>query len=171
MTAYFTHALKNLSKDVSPAAAQAKYHWLESGKVWVRSIPETWKASLPGMQFAIYPIEKMIIQQVHIQRLMETERRQKLGVNGAWPHTPEEWRQDIGIAAHREELKLMKTWTAMFNGMLQDLRTRFPLPEDALEEIRASGGWDLLLGGGGGDDDDDVKLETGEDSLWVQDGC
>ncbi len=162
MTGYFTHVRKNLSKDVSPAVLQATRHWLESGKVWMKPIPETWKASLPVMPIPIHPVEEMVIQQVHIQRLIETERRQKLGIHRAWPQTPEEWRHDLGIVAHRAELALMRTWTAMFNGMLQDLRSKFPLPEDALEEIRASGGWDQLLGGGDGDDD--MEVETEEDS-------
>ncbi|ERF76361.1 hypothetical protein EPUS_07068 [Endocarpon pusillum Z07020] len=157
MTAYFTHALKHLSRDFSPAAAQAKQHWLESAKVWLSTVPEAWKNNLPVTQSRSHPVEKMIIQKIHIQGLVEAARRHKIP-NKTWPHTPEEWKQDISITAHWEELKLMKTWTAMFNGMLQDLRSKFPLLEDALEEIRAGGGWDQLLGG------DDVKTETDEDS-------
>ncbi|KAF7509458.1 hypothetical protein GJ744_008021 [Endocarpon pusillum] len=159
MTAYFTHALKHLCRDVSPAAAQAKQHWLESAKAWFSTVPEAWKTNLPVTQSRSHPVEKMLIQKLHIQGLIEAQRRHKMA-NKTWPHTPEEWKQDISITAHWEELKLMKTWTAMFNGMLQDLRSKFPLLEDALEEIRAGGGWDQLLGGGG----DDVKIETDEDS-------
>ena len=153
MTAYFTHTLKNLSKDVSPAAAQAKRHWLESAKVWLSTVPESWKSNLPVAQWPSQPVEEMLILKIYLQRLIEAARRQKL-VNQVWPHNPDEWRQDINFTAHREELKLMKTWTSMFKGMLQDLRSKFPLLEDALQEIRVGGGRDQLLDGDG------VKMET-----------
>lgn len=61
---------------------------------------------------------------------------------------PGKWRDEVNMAAFREQLRLMRLWTALFEGMLYDLRFKFPLFEDALLEMRfRSGGVRFGLSG------------------------
>ncbi len=143
LTRYFSHVRRHQFKDVSPAKAQAVQHWLESAKHWESGVPETLKARLPMAPTHANPVQGMLFRHMRIQVMLESERRESLGMR--W-QSSREWQDDINIAAYKEQVRLMKTWSRMFNGMFLSLRFGFPLFDDALQEFQRAGGWSHLLG-------------------------
>lgn len=142
LTSYFTHALKHALQDVSTAKLLAVQHWTESAKEWESAVPETFKARLPPPPNHANAIQDMLFRLISIQAEIESDRRQNLGMR--WQQSWEEWQTDINVAALKEQLKVMKLWTGMFQGMLQDLRFKFPLFEDTLQEFWRTENWSHL---------------------------
>jgi hypothetical protein len=143
LTEYYSHVHKYMFQDIAPAREKAKEHWINSARQWESICPEQWKARLPPMESNSNVIQGLFHRQSKIQVKIETERRKGIGMR--WQHS-EEWQDDINVMAFKKQLKLMQIWTILFDGMLKEIRSNFPLFEDALEEFRRSGGWSPLLG-------------------------
>jgi hypothetical protein len=142
LTSYFAHTLRHQCKDVAPARAQAVQHWIDSAKHWESGVSEACKARLPTASPTANAIQGIMCRQIRIHAMTESQRRRSLGMN--W-NSSDAWRADINAVAFKEQARLMKSWTCIFDAMLQDLRSRCPLPDDAVQEFQGPGGWSHLL--------------------------
>lgn len=154
LTAYFSHVHRHGFEEISPTRA-AVGHWIECAKRWESAVPESWKAKLPTPPAQANAIQAMLYRQIRVQVMMETQRRGEPGIgseSGPGPgpgfeqQLAPERQDDINMAAFKEQVELMKTWTRMFSEMLDELRREFPLFEDTWQDFQRAGGWAGLLG-------------------------
>ena len=136
LTSYFSHVRRHGFGHISPIHAAVE-HWIECAKRWESDVPEEWKARLPETPPQANAIQGMLYRQIRVQVMIETQRREDIGMAS---ELPDEWQSDIHIVAFREQLKLMKAWTRMFNDILVELQFNFPLFEDTWHDFQRSGG-------------------------------
>ena len=139
LTSYFSHVLKFLLRDCRSASARAMQHWLRSAAEWERTVPLEWKVRMPDRSPDEIVVD--VLRRHHwIQSEMEKNRRQSLPLGLQQQHSRES-EMDFKLTALRAQIRVMKGWTRMFEGMLRDLRFNFPLFEDTLREFYLTKNW------------------------------
>jgi hypothetical protein len=142
LTSYFSHVYKFLLRDDRYASYHALRHWLRCAKHWERTVPLEWKFRMPD-SITDDTVLNVMCRNNWIHCEMEKERRQNLPLALQQQHSRES-DMEFKLTAFREQAKVMRVWTRMFEGMLWELRFNFPLFEDALREFYLTDNWSHL---------------------------
>jgi hypothetical protein len=147
LTAYFSHSLQYQGKALHPARSHATDHWIESANQWESAVPEALRVRLPPTPSDIRPMQAFHFRAVRVEAMLEADARGALFTAGPCATAPSSTStstsayepsaselDEINLIAFSSQLALMYKWTEMFDAMLYELRTEFPLFEEALEE-------------------------------------